>query len=134
MARRTGPRNRLRMYDQLLAVNAGFEQARRALKKLGNLGWFDRAELAHLSALSEEARAASNCLVSVIETLETAHAGKLYRRRLVASANKNPGSAFCIGVAQAIDFSSVHRDAATAPGMRQPDPPLMVGPRRTERL
>ena len=123
------------MYEQLLALNAGFEEARRALKKLRSLGSFDSTELAHLSALSEEARAASNsCLVSVIETLETAHAGKLYRRRLVASANKNPGSAFCIGVAQAIDFSSVHRDAATAPGMRQPDPPLMVGPRRTERL
>jgi hypothetical protein len=92
MARGTRPRNRLRMYEQLLAVNAGFEQVRRALKKLGNLGWFDRAELAHLSALSEEARAASNsCLASVIETLETEHAGELYRRRLDRERKQESG-------------------------------------------
>jgi hypothetical protein len=80
------------MYEQLVALNAGFEQVRRALKKLGNLASFDRAELAHLSSLSEEARAASNsCLASFIETLETEHAGKLYRRRLDRERKQESG-------------------------------------------
>ena len=50
MARRTGLRNTLRMYEQVLAMNAGFEQVRRALKKLGNRGPFDSAELAHFKS------------------------------------------------------------------------------------
>ena len=80
------------MYEQLVALNAGFEQVRRALKKLGSLGSFDGSELARFRALSEEARVASNSyLASVIETLETEHAGKLYRRRLDRERKQESG-------------------------------------------
>jgi hypothetical protein len=80
------------MYEQLVALNAGFEEVRRALRKLRSLGSFDSAERAHLSALSEEARAASNSyLASVIETLETEHAGKFYRHRLDRERKQESG-------------------------------------------
>ena len=48
----------LPVYEQLLAVNAGFEQVRRALAALGQREGFERGEIARFGAIAQEARAA----------------------------------------------------------------------------
>jgi hypothetical protein len=73
----------LSVYEHLLAVNAGFEQVRRALAALGQRRGFERGEIARLGAMAEEARAVvSSYLTDVIEMAETEEAGRLSSRRL----------------------------------------------------
>jgi hypothetical protein len=79
------PLNRIdvSVYEYLLAVNVGFEQARSALAALEARQGFSRGEIARLGAMAEEARAAiTSYLTNVIETAETAQAGRMSRRRL----------------------------------------------------
>jgi len=83
MPRSTGPRGvPLAIYQHLLEINAGFEQVRVALAALDQSAMFNRAELERFSALSAEARAAiASYLAGVIESEETAEAGRLFRLR-----------------------------------------------------
>jgi hypothetical protein len=79
------PLNRIdvSVYEYLLAINIGFEQARSALAALKERQGFSRGEIARLGAIAEEARAAiASYLTDVIETAETAQAGRMSRRRL----------------------------------------------------
>lgn len=79
------PLNRIdvSVYEYLLAINIGFEQARSALAALEQRQVFSRGEIARLGAMAEEARAAiASYLTEVIETEETAQAGRMSRRRL----------------------------------------------------
>ena len=73
----------LEVYEQLLQINAGFEQVSRALHGIGRNRLFDRQELERYRALAAEAQALINSYLSdVIETTETDQAGRLSRRRL----------------------------------------------------
>jgi hypothetical protein len=83
MPRSTGPRGvPLAIYEHLLEINAGFEQVRVALAALDHSAMFDRGELKRFSALSAEARASiASYLAGMIETEETAEAGRLFRLR-----------------------------------------------------
>jgi hypothetical protein len=59
---------KLAVYRHLLDLNAGFDQVTRALAALRKDGPFDRRELGRYSALSKEARAATNSyLTSVLQ-------------------------------------------------------------------
>jgi hypothetical protein len=82
----------LPVYEQLLAVNAGFEQVRRALAALGQREGFERGEIARFGAMAEEARAAiASYLTNVIEMAETEKAGRLFNRRRILE-RKDEGS------------------------------------------
>src|ERR1022692_1043199 len=71
-----------RVYERLLALNAGFEQSRRSLAALRREG-FDREALERFSALAEEARAATaSYLAGAIATVETNEAGRRFRKRI----------------------------------------------------
>ena len=73
---------KLEVYEHLLRMNAGFDQAIRSLAALGKHSAFHRGTLARFTALSKEARAATNSyLASVIETGETKQAGRRFRKR-----------------------------------------------------
>ena len=76
-------RMNLAIYEHLLAVNAGFDQVRRALAATSQAREFERGEIARFRALAEETRAAiASYLASVIELAETEKAGHLYKRRI----------------------------------------------------
>ena len=63
-------------------MHVGFDQAIRSLVALGKHSAFHRGTLARFTALSKEARAATNSyLASVIETGETQEAGGRFRKR-----------------------------------------------------
>ena len=63
-------------------MNAGFDQVQRALAALEENRWFDRNEMERCRTLSAEAQAVINSyLANVIETTESEHAGRLFRRR-----------------------------------------------------
>ena len=71
-----------RVYEHLLALNAGFEQARRSIAALRRDG-FDREALERFSALAKEARAATvSYLAGAIATVETNEAGHRFRKRI----------------------------------------------------
>ena len=73
---------KLEVYENLLRMNAGFDQAIRSLAALGKHSAFHRGTLARFTALSKEAKAAANSyLASVIETGETQEAGGRFRKR-----------------------------------------------------
>jgi hypothetical protein len=70
------------VYENLLRINAGFEQAIQSLAALRKHGAFHRGALARFSALSKETRAAtSSYIVGVIEASETNEAGRRFRER-----------------------------------------------------
>jgi hypothetical protein len=70
------------VYEQLAAIEAGFEQAARALRRFRKSG-FERSEVERLTELTSEARAATlSFLTNVVETAETEEAGRLQGRRL----------------------------------------------------
>ena len=82
----------LPVYEHLLAVNAGFEQVRRALAALGQREGFKRGEIVRFGAMAEEARAAiASYPTNVIEMAETEKAGRLFNRRRVLE-RKDEGS------------------------------------------
>ena len=73
---------KLEVYENLLRMNAGFDQAIRSLAALGKHSAFHRGTLARFTALSKETRAQANSyLASVIETGETQEAGGRFRKR-----------------------------------------------------
>ena len=74
---------RLRVYERLAGIEAGFEQAIGALHAFRKHSGFARSEIKHLDELTAEARAATlSYLINVIENAETDEAGRLQGRRL----------------------------------------------------
>ena len=73
---------KLDVYENLLRINAGYDQAIRSLAALRKHGAFHRGALARFAALSKETRAAATSyIVSVIEAAETNEAGRRFRER-----------------------------------------------------
>ena len=73
---------KLDVYENLLQINAGFDQAIRNIAALRKHGAFHRGALARFAALSKETRAAATSyIVSVIEASETDEAGRRFRER-----------------------------------------------------
>src|SRR5438477_9622284 len=73
---------KLDIYEHLLRINAGYDQAIRSLAALRKHGAFHRSTLERFTALSKETRAATNSyLVGAIETAETDEAGRRFRDR-----------------------------------------------------
>jgi hypothetical protein len=73
---------KLNVYEHLLRLNAGFDQAIGSLTALRKHGAFKATALARLAALLKENRAAATSyIVNVIETAETHEAGRRFRER-----------------------------------------------------
>ena len=73
---------KLDVYENLLRINAGFDQAIRSLAALRKHGAFQPGALAHFAALSKETRAAAaSYILGVIEASETDEAGRRFRER-----------------------------------------------------
>jgi hypothetical protein len=73
---------RRRAYDQLTAINNGFDAARRALKGFLKLPGFERSEVESLGEIADEARAAALAyLANAIETVESDEAARLQNNR-----------------------------------------------------
>ena len=73
---------KLDVYENLLRINAGFDEAIQGLAALRKHAAFHRSTLERFAALSKETRAATNSYVaSVIETAETNEAGRRFRER-----------------------------------------------------
>ena len=78
------------VYEQLWAFESGFDQVRRALQRLGQLGMFQRREVDRFLALLEEGRAATaSFLAETIEEAETREAGRLFRLRKTLEAQED---------------------------------------------
>jgi uncharacterized membrane protein YgaE (UPF0421/DUF939 family) len=87
------PGVKLQVYKHLLDVNAGFDQVIRGLAALRKHESFHRRELNHYSALSKEARAATNSyLTAVLERVETAEAGRRFGKRRTREQQEESGS------------------------------------------
>jgi len=70
------------VYEHVLRMNAGFDQAIRSLRALRKHSGFHGGMLARFTALSKETRAEANSyLASVIESSETKEAGSRFRKR-----------------------------------------------------
>ena len=73
---------KLKVYEQLLAMNEGFDQVRRSLHALASCPAVDPGEMRRFEQLAAEVRAATNSfLLEALGTLETDHAGRLFVRR-----------------------------------------------------
>ena len=73
---------KLDVYENLLQINAGFDQAIRSIVALRKHGAFTRGALGRFSALSKETRAAATSyILGVIEASETDEAGRRFRER-----------------------------------------------------
>jgi hypothetical protein len=73
---------KLKVYQQLLGVNAGFDQVIRGLAALRKHDSFHGRELDRFRALSKEARAATNSYIAgVLERVETDDAGRRFGAR-----------------------------------------------------
>ena len=73
---------KLDVYENLLRINAGYDQAIRSLAALRKHRAFQRGALARFAALSKETRAAvTSYIVGVIEAAETDEAGRRFRER-----------------------------------------------------
>jgi hypothetical protein len=73
---------KLEVYKHMLGVNAGFDRVIRNLVALRKHDSFRRRELDRFTALSKEARAATNSyLTGVVEQVETDEAGRRSVRR-----------------------------------------------------
>jgi len=84
---------KLDIYRHLLEFNAGYDQVIRSLAALGKHRAFQSGELARFSALSKEARAATNSfLVAAIETIETSEAGRRFSQRLAQERSDEQGN------------------------------------------
>ena len=71
------------VYKLLLNINANFHGVNAALGALRKCKAFDRTEIDRLAELSHEARAAINSyLTGIIETVETAEAGRRFGKRV----------------------------------------------------
>jgi len=84
---------KLNIYQNLLCLNAGYDQVMRSLAALGKHGIFENGEVARLSALSKEARAATNSyLLAAMEIAETNEAGRRFRKRLARERSDVEGN------------------------------------------
>ena len=73
---------KLEVYEHVLQMNAGFDQAIRSLRALRKHSGFRGGMLARFTTLFKETRADANSyLASVIETGETREAGGRFRKR-----------------------------------------------------
>jgi len=73
---------KLDVYEHLLRLNAGFDQAIASLTALRKHGAFKANALARFAGLAKENRAAATSyIVNVIETAETHEAGRRFRER-----------------------------------------------------
>lgn len=71
------------VYEALQAINAGFEQARDALRMFRRSEAFAQSEIDRFEEMTAEVRAATlSFLTNIIETVETDEAGRLQNRRL----------------------------------------------------
>ena len=84
---------KLPVYKHLFDINAGFDQVIRGLAALRKHEAFHRQELDHYSALSKEARAATNSyLTAVLERVETEEAGRRFGKRRTREQQEESGS------------------------------------------
>jgi hypothetical protein len=84
---------KLDIYRHLLEFNAGYDQVIRSLAALRKHRAFQADELDRFSALSKEARAATNSyLVTAIETVETHEAGRRFSKRLAQERSDEQGN------------------------------------------
>ena len=73
---------KLDVYENLLQINAGFDQAIRSIAALRKHGAFQRGALGRFSALSKETRAATTSyILAVMEASETNEAGRRFGER-----------------------------------------------------
>jgi len=73
---------KLDVYEHLLRLNGGFDQAIQSLAALRKHGAFQPGALARFAALSKETRSAvTSYIVGVIEAAETDEAGRRFRER-----------------------------------------------------
>jgi hypothetical protein len=74
---------KLNIYQNLLKINAGFNEVIDGLAALRKHAAFHRGELDRFSALSKETKSATNSyLLSAMETAETEKAGQRFCQRL----------------------------------------------------
>ena len=74
---------KLNIYQNLLKINAGFDQVIDGLAALRKHAAFHRGELDRFSALSKETKSATNSyLLGAMETAETNEAGRRFCKRL----------------------------------------------------
>ena len=83
---------KLNIYQNLLKINAGFDQVIDGLAALRKHGVFHRGELARFSALSKETKSATNSyLLGAMETAETNEAGQRFHKRLAQERSDEQG-------------------------------------------
>ena len=83
---------KLNIYQNLLKINAGYQQVIGGLAALRKYRVFHRNELARFSALSKEIKAATNSyLLSAMETAETDKAGRRFSKRLAQERSDEQG-------------------------------------------
>jgi hypothetical protein len=71
------------VYEQVMAIQGGFEQAAVGLRELRKCGGVEKSEIERFSNLAAEARAATlSYLTNVIEGAESDEAALLQSRRL----------------------------------------------------
>ena len=74
---------KLNIYQNLLKINAGFNEVIGGLAALRKHDAFHRGELDRFSALSKETKSATNSyLLGAMETAETNEAGQRFHKRL----------------------------------------------------
>jgi len=83
---------KLNIYQNLLKINAGYQQVIGGLAALRKYSVFHRNELARFSALSKEIKAATNSyLLSAMETAETDKAGRRFSKRFAQERSDEQG-------------------------------------------
>jgi hypothetical protein len=76
---------RQRVYERVMTIQAGFEQAARGLDALRKSTGFERSEIERLSNLAAEAHAATlSYLTNIVEAVESEEAARLQNRQLKA--------------------------------------------------
>jgi hypothetical protein len=83
---------KLNIYQNLLKINAGYNEVIGGLAALRKYSAFHRSELARFSALSKENRAATNSyLLATMESAETEEAGQRFSKRLAQERSDERG-------------------------------------------
>ena len=84
---------KLKIYNHLRDVNAGFGQVLLGIAGLRKHSAFQDRELDRYAELSKEARAAFNSYIAgVVEKIETDEAGRRFRRRREREQQEESGS------------------------------------------
>jgi len=83
---------KLNIYQNLLKINAGFNEVIGGLAALRKHAAFHRGELDRFSALSKETKSATNSyLLGAMETAETNEAGQRFHKRLAQERSDEQG-------------------------------------------